>query len=210
MIRVLLADDHAVVRGGLGQLISTTDDIEVVGMAVDGGEAVTLAASLRPDVVLMDLSMPVLDGAAATRAIVASRPDSRVVVLTSFADDRHIEDALAAGAIGYLLKHAAPDTLLDGIRSAAAGDSPLDPKAARVLLQDRRVSRSAPTLSPREREVLALVADGFANKQIARRLGITERTVKAHLTAVFAALGVTDRTQAAVWAIGHPNELLQD
>ena len=149
----------------------------------------------------MDLSMPVLDGVEATRRIVAADPDAHVVVLTSFGDNRRILDALDAGASGYLLKHAEPDELLAAIRAAAAGDAPLDPKAARVLLDERRgLGADARTLSPREEEVLRLVAAGPANKQIARQLGISERTVKAHLTNVFARIGVTDRTQAALWA----------
>jgi DNA-binding NarL/FixJ family response regulator len=195
----MIVDDHAVVRGGLEQLLSTADDIDLVGSAPDGKEAVRVFEHERPDVVLMDLTMPVVDGVEATRRIIAADPEARVVVLTSFADDRHISDALQAGAIGYLLKHAEPDELLGAIRAAAAGDSPLDPKAARVLLQGRGV-RSAQKLSVREEEVLRLVAVGLANKQIARRLGITERTVKAHLTNIFAGIGVTDRTQAALWA----------
>ncbi|HEX2699850.1 MAG TPA: response regulator transcription factor [Acidimicrobiales bacterium] len=202
MIRVVIADDHAVVRGGLDQLLATTDDIELAGSAADGEEAVRLVAEHRPDVVLMDLSMPVLDGVAATRRIVESGSTARVVVLTSLADDRHIADALRAGAIGYMLKHAEPDALLGAIRAAAAGDAPLDPKAARVLLEGR-ATRVDHRLSGREEEVLRLVSAGLANKQIARRLAISERTVKAHLTSVFARLGVTDRTQAALWAREH-------
>lgn len=198
MIRVVIADDHAVVRGGLEQLLSTAGDIELVGQARNGAEAVDVVAARAPDVVLMDLSMPEVDGVEATRRIVRAGGTSRVVVLTSFADDRHIADALAAGAIGYVLKHAEPDELLDAVRAAAAGDAPLDPKAARVLLEHgRRPERS---LSDREEEVLRLVAAGLANKLIARRLGISERTVKAHLTNIFARIGVTDRTQAALWA----------
>lgn len=203
MIRVLIADDHAVVRTGLDQLLGTEDDIELVGSATNGAEAVRLVAELLPDVVLMDLSMPVLDGSGATRQIAERHPGVRVVVLTSFADDRHIAEALDAGAIGYVLKHADPDELIDAVRSAAAGDAPLDPKAARVLLESRRGPAASGRLSPREEEVLRLVAQGLANKLIARRLGISERTVKAHLTNVFAALGVTDRTQAALWASDH-------
>ncbi len=201
MIRVVVADDHAVVRRGLDQLLATAEDIELVGSAANGEEAVELVAGLRPDVVLMDLSMPVLDGLDATRRIVADGPGVRVVVLTSLADDRHIAAALRAGAIGYVLKHADADDLLDAIRAAAAGDAPLDPKAARVLLEGaNRVERP---LSAREEEVLRLVAEGLANKLIARRLAISERTVKAHLTNIFARLGVTDRTQAALWAREH-------
>jgi DNA-binding NarL/FixJ family response regulator len=202
-IRVVIADDHAIVRGGLEQLLSTADDLLLVGTAADGEEVVEIVARERPDVVLMDLSMPNVDGVGATRRIVAANPDARVIVLTSFGDDRHIADALDAGAVGYMLKHAGPDELLDAIRAAAAGDSPLDPKAARVLLASRRVGPAARQLSAREEEVLRLVASGLANKQIARRLDISERTVKAHLTNVFAQLGVSDRTQAALWAREH-------
>jgi len=199
-IRVVIADDHSVVRSGLEQLLSTADDIALAGSAADGEEAVALVAREQPDVVLMDLSMPNVNGVEATRRIVAAAPEARVVVLTSFGDDRHIADALHAGAVGYVLKHAGPDELLNAIRAAARGDSPLDPKAARVLLESRRVGPAGRALSGREEEVLRLVALGLANKLIARKLGISERTVKAHLTNVFATLGVTDRTQAALWA----------
>jgi DNA-binding NarL/FixJ family response regulator len=202
-IRVVIADDHAVVRGGLEQLLSTADDIELVGTAADGAEAVATVTRERPDVVLMDLSMPEVDGVEATRRIVTADREARIVVLTSFGDDRHITDALHAGAVGYVLKHAGPDELLDAIRAAARGDAPLDPKAARVLLSSRRMGPAVHPLSAREEEVLRLVADGLPNKQIARKLTISERTVKAHLTNVFARLGVTDRTQAALWAREH-------
>jgi DNA-binding NarL/FixJ family response regulator len=202
-IRVVIADDHAIVRGGLEQLLSTASDLVLVGTATDGDEAVETVAREHPDVVLMDLSMPNVDGVEATRRIVTADPEARVIVLTSFGDDRHIADALDAGAVGYMLKHAGPDELLDAIRAAAAGDSPLDPKAARVLLASRRLGPAARRLSGREEEVLRLVASGLANKQIARRLEISERTVKAHLTNVFAQLGVSDRTQAALWAKEH-------
>jgi DNA-binding NarL/FixJ family response regulator len=202
-IRVMVADDHAVVRGGLEQLLATAADIELAGVATDGEEAVSVAAELRPDVILMDLSMPGLDGVEATRRIVAGNPEACVVVLTSFSDSRRILDALEAGASGYLLKHAGPDELLGAIRAAAGGDAPLDPKAARVLLESRKAGRPGRQLSAREEEVLRLVAGGLANKQIARKLEISERTVKAHLTNVFGRLGVTDRTQAALWAQEH-------
>jgi DNA-binding NarL/FixJ family response regulator len=202
-IRVLVVDDHAVVRTGLQQLLSAAPGLEVVGLAADGAEAVLLAAELRPDVILMDLSMPVLDGTAATAQILAADPDARVVVLTSLSDDRHIAEALSAGAIGYLLKHASPDELFGAVHAAHAGDVPLDPKAARVLMQRSLAGRNRATLSAREEEVLRLVMGGLANKQIGRRLGITERTVKAHLTHVFAAINVADRTQAALWAKEH-------
>lgn len=200
MITVLIADDHAVVRHGLSQLLGSADDLQVVGEARDGDAAVTLAAELRPDVVLMDLSMPGTDGATATGRILGAGGGTRVLVLTSFADHAHVLDALDAGADGYLLKHAEPETIVDGIRRVHRGEAPLDARAARVLLSSRTARTRAPELSERERQVLTLVVDGLGNKQIARRLGITERTVKAHLTNTFQRIGVADRTQAALWA----------
>jgi DNA-binding NarL/FixJ family response regulator len=200
VIRVLLVDDHGLVRHGLKQLLETDADIEVVGMAADGHEAVELVRHHRPDVVLMDLAMPGVDGIAATRAIHGEHPEVHVVVLTSFGDESRILDALDAGAQGYLLKHTEPDALIEALRSAHAGLAPLDPRAGRVLLDRQRGRRARPELSQREGEVLDLVTQGMANKQIARRLGISERTVKAHLTNVFQRIGVTDRTQAALWA----------
>jgi DNA-binding NarL/FixJ family response regulator len=202
-IRVVVADDHVLVRGGLEKLLGTAADIEIVGLAANGEEAVALVDSAHPDVVLMDLSMPILDGAGATNRIIESDPTARVVILTSFADDRHIADALEAGAIGYVLKQAGPDELLGAIRAAADGDAPLDPKAARVMLDRRRIVRPAQQLTERERQVLRLVASGLANKQIGRKLSISERTVKAHLTNIFNRIGVTDRMQAAFWAKDH-------
>jgi DNA-binding NarL/FixJ family response regulator len=200
MIRVLIVDDHAIVRTGLAQLLGTTEDLQLVGEAADGAQAVELAAELHPDVVLMDLSMPGMDGVTATARILAGNPDAHVLVLTSFSDQTRILDALHAGADGYLLKHAEPETILSGIREIVAGGSPLDPKAARVLLTNRRTPRPGIRLTDREWEVLRMVGEGLPNKTIARRLGITERTVKAHLTSVYHQLGVTDRTQAALWA----------
>lgn len=201
MIRVVLVDDHLIVRSGLAALLATAVGIELVGTAANGLEAIAIVDATRPDVVLMDLSMPVLDGVEATRRIVADIPGTRVVVLTSFGDQNRILEALRAGADGYLLKHTDPEALFAAIRAAFAGESPLDPKAARVLLdaQHQRTT-AATTLTVRETEVLALVCRGLANKHIARRLGITERTVKAHLGNVFQRIGVTDRTQAALWA----------
>lgn len=198
-IRVLVADDHTIVREGLRALIEGEPGMECVGLAVDGAEAVTMTEVLSPDVVLMDLTMPVVDGVAATRAITARFPDVRVVVLTSFGDESRIRAALAAGARGYLLKHLTPDELLGAIRAAHDGDAPLDPRAGRVLLDQRR--RPEDELTPRELDVLRLVARGLANKQIARQLGISERTVKTHLTRVMHCVGVTDRVQAALWAV---------
>jgi DNA-binding NarL/FixJ family response regulator len=199
-VRILIVDDHAMLRAGLEQLLGVEADLEVVGKAASGDEAVTLARELRPDVVLMDLQMPGVDGVTATREIVGEQL-ADVLVLTSYSDAERIVGALDAGALGYLLKDAEPDEVLRGIRAVARGESPIDPKAARELLGARRTtSTAAADLTPREREVLALVREGLANKQIARRLGISERTVKAHLTSTFQRIGVVDRTQAALWA----------
>lgn len=192
---VLVVDDHELVRRGLRDLLGTADDLTVVGAAADGDDAVRLAEQTQPDVVLMDLSMPGTDGVEATRRLARVSPGSRVVVLTSFSENERIVAALEAGAVGYLLKDIDPDELLRGVRAAAAGDAPFSPHAARALLP-----RTGHELSPREREVLALVAQGLPNKTIARRLGISEKTVKTHLTSVFTTLGVTDRTSAALWA----------
>jgi DNA-binding NarL/FixJ family response regulator len=203
-IRVLVADDHHVVRAGLEQLLGAAAGIEFAGAACDGAEAVALAATAKPDVVLMDLSMPGVDGIEATRRIVADAPATRVVVLTSFSDRERILEVLDAGAVGYLLKDAEPEDLIAGIRAAAGGDSPLAPRiAAEVLdarLRDRETREPAVSdLTQREREVLGLVGEGKPNKLIARELGISERTVKAHLTSIFQRIGVSDRTQAALW-----------
>jgi DNA-binding NarL/FixJ family response regulator len=200
-IRVVLVDDHAVVRTGLAQLLGGAGDIEVVGQAGDGAEAVELVRETSPDVVLMDLQMPRVDGVEATRRIVAEELGAEVVVLTSFSDSARIVAALDAGAVGYLLKDADPEEVLDGVRAVSRGESPLHPKVARELLTSREQSPSPDVqLTPREAEVLGLVKAGLANKQIARRLDISERTVKAHLTSVFQRIGVADRTQAALWA----------
>jgi DNA-binding NarL/FixJ family response regulator len=203
VIRVLIAEDHGVVRAGLAGLLSTAADLEVVGAAGDGHEAVELARARRPDVVLMDLSMPGMDGVAATRALAAEAPDARVVVLTSISDRAPILDALDAGAIGYLLKDSEPDELFRGVRAAARGESPLDPRVAGALIAARNSPAPAAELTERERDVLALLAEGRANKVIARRLGISEKTVKNYVTRILQALGVSDRTQAALWAQRH-------
>ncbi len=199
-IRVVVADDHAVVRSGLEQLLSTTPDIELVGTAGNGGEAAEVVGRERPDVVLMDLSMPEVDGVEATRRIIAADPDALVVVLTSFADDRHISEALHAGAIGYVLKHAEPDDLLERDPCGSGRRCAARPQGGARAARTAGRSRSDQQLSAREEEVLRLVMAGLANKQIARRLDIAERTVKAHLTNIFARIEVTDRTQAALWA----------
>jgi DNA-binding NarL/FixJ family response regulator len=200
MIKVLVVDDHVIVRDGLAQVLASASDIELVGTASNGVEALVAVAEHMPDVVLMDLSMPEMDGVEATRHIAAEHAGVRVLVLTSFSDQSRIMDALSAGAEGYLLKHSEPREIVAAIRSVYEGGSPLDPKAARVLLESRRTKQSDIALTDREQEVLLLVREGLANKQIARRLAISERTVKAHLTSVFQRLGVSDRTQAALWA----------
>lgn len=199
-VRVVLVDDHAVIRAGLQQLLSGTDDIEVVGTAANGAEALEVVRRIRPDVVLMDLQMPDVDGVTATRNIMAEQLGVDVLVLTSFSDSERIVAALDAGAVGYLLKDADPEDVLQGIRAVSRGESPIHPKAARALLGVRATSNHQVQLTSRETEVLGLVRQGLANKQIARRLDISERTVKAHLTSAFARIGVADRTQAALWA----------
>jgi DNA-binding NarL/FixJ family response regulator len=203
MIRVLIADDHAMMRDSVARLLERTDGCDCVAAARDGREAVELAERLAPDVVLMDIEMPELDGIAATSAITARLPESRVVMLTTFADRERVNDALDAGAIGYLLKDAEPADVARAVRAAAGGHSPIAPRAATALLAARSARQPAAELTAREREVLELVADGLPNKLIARRLGISQRTVKGHLTNIFQRIGVTDRTQAALWATRH-------
>lgn len=204
MIRILIVDDHEFVRQGLERLVANWDGIEVVATAGDGAEAVSRYAAALPDVVLMDLGMPgELDGIEATRQITAAYPQRKIVILTSFPDRDHIERALDAGAIGYMLKYAAAEDIERAIRAAARGESPLDPKVAHVLMDQRVVDDPLKELSLREREVLSLVGKGMPNKQIARRLGITERTVKGHLTNIYRQIGVTDRVQAALFATSH-------
>lgn len=204
MIKVAIADDHRVVRVGLEQLLETFEGVELVGAASGGEEAVALCAATHPDVVLLDLSMPDLDGVDVTARLRTETPQTAVVVFTSFSDRDRIEAALDAGAIGYLLKDAEPAEIEAAVRAAARGESPLAPKAAAALLRGRS-SRAKPEveLTAREREVLVLVNEGLANKQIARRLGISEKTVKGHLTNLFQRIGVADRTQAALWAERH-------
>jgi DNA-binding NarL/FixJ family response regulator len=197
VIRVLLIDDHALVRAGLARLIASDPELEVVGQAGDGSTGATLARDLQPDVALVDLAMPGLDGIETTRRVLNASARTQVVVLTAFSDRVQVLGALDAGAHGYLLKDAEPEELLRGIRAAARGESPLDPRAAHAVLTRQTVGAA---LTAREREVLRLVAEGLPNKRIARALGITEKTVKAHMTKIFAAIGVTDRTAAALWA----------
>ena len=203
-IRVLLVDDHAVVREGLRAFLELQEGIEVVGEAADGEEAVAVATSLRPDVILMDLVMPRLDGVAAMRSLRESVPDARVIVLTSFLDDDKLLPALRSGAAGYLLKNAAPQELVRAVRAAYAGEALLDPVVAARLVETLAADGEEDPLdrlTPREREVLVLIGRGFPNKRIARELDVSEKTVKTHVGHVLAKLGVTDRTQAAVFAV---------
>jgi DNA-binding NarL/FixJ family response regulator len=202
MIRVLLAEDHPVVRTGLEELLGSEEDIEVIGSVGDGAAALASFSDLEPDVVLLDISMPEMNGIEATRRVLKLDPDARIVILTASSERAQIVEAIDAGALGYLLKDSSPVDLIDGIRAAARGEAPLDPKVAREILVDRRASRP-PELTDREAEVLALVGEGLANKVIARRLEISEKTVKAHLTRVYERIGVSDRTQAALWAGRH-------
>jgi DNA-binding NarL/FixJ family response regulator len=203
-IRVLVVDDHVIVRNGLEQLLGTTKEFLLVGVAGDGEAAIDAVERLQPDVVLMDLSMPGMDGVQATAEITRRWPGSKIVVLSSFSDHQRVMAALHAGAEGYVLKHADPEQILHAIDAVYRGGAPIDPQVARVLLDMKRApSSTRGPLTDREEGVLRLVHQGMANKQIARHLGITERTVKAHLTKIFDTLGVSDRTQAALWAAEH-------
>jgi DNA-binding NarL/FixJ family response regulator len=199
-VRVAIADDHRVVRAGLEQLLATFDDVELVGTADGGERAVATCVEHRPDVLLLDLSMPDVDGVEVSRRLATQAPETRIIVFTSFSDRERIVEALDAGAIGYLLKDAEPEEIHAAILAASRGEAPLAPKAAAELLAHRATRPTEVELTAREREVLSLVVQGMANKQIARRLGISEKTVKGHLTNLFQRIGVADRTQAALWA----------
>lgn len=206
MIRVLIVDDHAVVREGLRTFLELQDGLEVVGEASDGEQALAEAQTLEPDVILMDLVMPKLDGVGAMRELRTRAPDSRVIALTSFLDDERLLPAIQAGAAGYLLKDVEPSELARAIRAAHAGEAILDPTvAARLVSAIADGSRSAvqvpERLTRREREVLELIAGGRSNKRIASELGISEKTVKTHVGHLLAKLGVSDRTQAALLAV---------
>ena len=203
-IRVLVVDDHAVVRQGLRGLLELQDGIEVAGEAADGDQGVDAATRLRPDVILMDLVMPALDGVAAMRLLRERLPETRVIVLTSFLDDDKLLPALRAGAAGYLLKNAEPQEVVRAVRAAHAGQTVIDPVVAARLVETLAADdRGDPIdlLTPREREVLVLIGRGYANKRIALELGLAEKTVKAHVGHVLAKLGVSDRTQAAIAAV---------
>ena len=201
MIRILIVDDHSVVRQGLRMFLSLDPDLEVVGEASNGAEGLLLARELRPHVVLMDLLMPVMDGVTATTAIRRELPDVEVVALTSVLEDTLVFGAIRAGAIGYLLKDTEAEDLCRAIKSAAAGQVQLSPQAAARLMREVRVPESPEALTQREIEVLRLMAQGLANKEIARELGIGEKTVKTHVSNILSKLGVLSRTQAALHAI---------
>ena len=200
-IRILIADDHAVVRQGLRMFLGLDAELQVVGEASDGAEALRLAHELKPDVVLMDLLMPKMDGISATTAIRGALPDVEVVALTSVLEDSSVVGAVRAGAIGYLLKDTQADELCRAIKAAAAGQVQLSPQAAARLMREVRAPESPETLTERETAVLRLVAYGKANKEIARALHIGEQTVKTHVGSILAKLGVNSRTQAALYAV---------
>ena len=202
--RVAIVDDHAMVRSGLAAFISVADDLELVGEAENGNQALRLCAEERPDVVLMDLVMPGMDGVATTRAIRERFPDIRVIALTSFPEDRLVQDVLEAGALSYLLKNVGADDLARAIRAARAGRSTLAPEAAQVLIQ-RATKPPAPghDLSPREKEVLALMVQGLSNPDIADRLVVGRSTIKFHVSSILGKLGVQSRTEAVALAIQH-------
>jgi NarL family two-component system response regulator LiaR len=200
-IRILIADDHSVVRQGLRMFLGLDPELEVIGEARDGAEALLRAHELHPDVVLIDLLMPVMDGIAAIGAIRRELPDIEVIALTSVLDDSSVIGAVRAGAIGYLLKDTEADDLCRAIKAAAAGQVQLSPKAAARLMREVRAPDSPETLTEREVDVLRLLAQGQANKQIAGNLRIGEKTVKTHVSNILAKLGVPSRTQAALYAV---------
>ncbi|WP_461369031.1 response regulator [Candidatus Darwinibacter acetoxidans] len=203
MIRVLLVDDHGMVREGLKIYLETEEDIKVAGEAADGAAAEALAATLKPDVILMDLVMPGIDGVEATKRCLAASPESKVIVLTSKPDDELVLPAIRAGALSYLLKDISAAELSAAIRSAVAGQPTLHPMAAARMMREINESppHAAGEISPRETEVLKLIGEGLTNKEIAERLFIAERTVKSHVTRLLEKLSLRDRTQLAIYAI---------
>lgn len=200
-IRILLVDDHSVVRQGLKMFLALDDDLEVVGEAANGQEALRLAHALKPDVVLMDLLMPIMDGITATAAIRKEVPDTEVIALTSVLEDASVTGAIRAGAIGYLLKDTEQDELVRAIRAAANGQVQLSPQALTRLMREVRAPESPETLTERETEVLRLLAQGLSNKEIGRSLNVGEKTVKTHVSNILSKLGVPSRTQAALYAV---------
>lgn len=214
-VRILLVDDQQLVRAGLRMLCQTADDLEVVGEAATGNEAVRLAEQVVPDVVLMDLRMPGMDGIRATERILAARPTTRVVVLTTFDDDDHLYPALAAGASGFLVKDASPEELLAGIRRAATGDQPFSPEVLRRVVNSAVTSRATAEtigrtqvsgLTAREAEVLALVAEGLSNTEIADRLHVGITTVKTHITNLMTKTGASNRVRLAILGLGYQRD----
>jgi NarL family two-component system response regulator LiaR len=202
--RIAIVDDHAMVRSGLAAFLSVADDLELVGEAENGQQALRLCAEERPDVVLMDLVMPGMDGVQATRAIRERFPDIKVIALTSFPEDRLVQDVLEAGALSYLLKNVGADELARAIRAAREGRSTLAPEAAQVLIQRATHSRSpGHDLSPREKEVLALMVQGLSNPDIADRLVVGRSTIKFHVSSILGKLGVQSRTEAVAMAVQH-------
>ena len=200
-IRIVIADDHSVVRQGLRMFLSLDQELNVVGEASDGAEAVQLARELRPDIVLMDLIMPVMDGVTATATIRRELPDTEVIALTSVLGDASVFGAVRAGAIGYLLKDTQAEELRTSIKAAAAGQVQLSPRVAARLLREVRGPKATLPLTERETQVLKLLAQGYSNKEIGRELEIGEKTVKTHVGNVLAKLGVPSRTQAALYAL---------
>ncbi len=204
-IRILIADDHAVVREGLRALIEAKPDMELVGEAADGEAAVTLAGALKPDIVLLDLVMPNMDGIEAVREIIHAHPQARILIFTSFSNDTHVFSAIRAGALGYLLKDTSPQDLIEAIRQVSQGEAALHPAIARKVLNGLRQPPDSPhlqvPLSERELAVLRLVAKGLSNEEIAARLVISERTVCGHVSSILDKLEVDNRTQAALYAL---------
>jgi NarL family two-component system response regulator LiaR len=200
-IRILIVDDHSVVRQGLHMFLSLDPELEIVGEATNGAEGVQLARELRPQVILMDLLMPVMDGMQATGIIRREMPEIEVIALTSVLEDASVHDAIRAGAIGYLLKNTEADELCRSIKAAAAGQVQLSPQAAAYLMRQVRTPDKTESLTEREVDVLRLIARGLSNKEIARDLGIGEKTVKTHVSNILSKLGILSRTQAALYAV---------
>lgn len=200
-IRVLLVDDHTVVRQGLRMVLSLESDLEVVGEAANGQEALDSIPQTQPDVVLMDLLMPVMNGVDAIRAVKRDYPEIEVVALTSVLEDRLVVDAVEAGAMGYLLKETGPDSLFEAIRAASRGEVRLDPKAQKRLLREVRTPEMREALTARETDTLRLLARGLANREIAQELGVSEVTVKTHVSSILSKLNLSSRTQAALFAL---------
>jgi NarL family two-component system response regulator LiaR len=214
-IRVILTDDHAIVRKGVRALLATEPDIQIVGEASNGVEAVTQAEALCPDIILMDLMMPKLDGIEATRQITASIPGARVIVLTSFAADENVFPAIKAGALGYLLKDSGPEELVRAIRQVHRGEPSLEPSIARKVLMElsqppKQQPLTADPLTERELDVLRLIAQGCSNKEIAVKLTVSELTVRTHVSNILSKLHLASRTQAALYALQKGIALLDD